>query len=228
MKFFKFSVLFVFFFIAFSVKANALPTAPDGFTFIDSPFWSFTDYTTANSQFTLVFEDASYESDFGLFTVDNILNPTSFVQHFQIFSYTDEPSNTWFPTQKTVTLRNLADQWQVTLDNTTWMDFDKTFGFYFGVHTNPKSDNVDYYLYSYSLFNPGQLDHILTAYNELTKQVIIYLDDQRGGGDRDFNDMIVMGNDLAPAPVPEPGTLLLLGSGLIGVAAYGWRRRNSK
>jgi len=29
------------------------------------------------------------------------------------------------------------------------------------------------------------------------------------------------------APVPEPGTLVLLGSGLIGAAAWGWRRRNS-
>jgi hypothetical protein len=33
---------------------------------------------------------------------------------------------------------------------------------------------------------------------------------------------------VAPAPIPEPGTLLLLGSGLSSLAAWGWRRKRGQ
>ena len=42
-------------------------------------------------------------------------------------------------------------------------------------------------------------------------------------GDRDYNDLVVFVNAVAPAPVPEPATMVLLGIGLIGLG--GLRRK---
>ncbi len=44
-----------------------------------------------------------------------------------------------------------------------------------------------------------------------------------GLGDGDYNDLILLVDGVAPHPTPEPGTMLLLGSGLIGLSAL--RRR---
>ena len=45
------------------------------------------------------------------------------------------------------------------------------------------------------------------------------------GGDGDFNDAVFYVKDIDP--VPEPGTMLLLGAGFLGLAIYGKRRKNA-
>lgn len=110
----------------------------------------------------------------------------------------------------------------------TGVDFNyNSFGFFlntpngmFYSDTSNNSDGFDHLV----AFNGNNIDIIQTPGNMpglwTDNEYILAWEDTVGGGDQDYNDLVVM---IESVSVPEPSTLLLLGSGMIGFALM--RRR---
>ena len=96
------------------------------------------------------------------------------------------------------------------------------FGFYLGV---PNAGNT--YFTEASRNIAGEIHAAIFQVDNSNTYILGFEDLRLCNSDKDYQDMIVSVT-INSAPVPEPGTMMLLGLGMLGLAVYGKRRMNKE
>jgi hypothetical protein len=115
---------------------------------------------------------------------------------------------------------NLATGVVTNLETGSSANIGSTFGFFIST-PDQTSDGRRELFYTHQSLNADGVDHAWlfnTRDNQVAEllgaDVVLAFEDLRGGGDFDFNDLVVGISNVGPIAAPEPVSFLLFGSGL--------------
>lgn len=162
-------------------------------------------------------DELFYTSDGGDLDVEFLgIGSAGYKSPFGVFTYSGNPREDY--DDSLMTYFDPLFVQNVNSPNTSY-SFSVDAGTYFGFYLN--SNNSGTKLSTYNASNSDGVDHALIF--KSNQGYTVAFEDIVGGGDRDYEDLVVNLKGGGSAAVPEPATIFLLGSGLLGMA--GFRKR---
>jgi hypothetical protein len=173
----------------------------------------------ASASAFILFEDGGWanQNKFGIYGYSFDSGTITVGDTLEIFQGWDSPASG----SKMIYFDLINNSASLYSDGSNSISIGKTFGFYM---TNGWGQTV----YSQPTLNEDGIDHMMifdtsSVAGDLNgATLVIGIEDMLGGGDFDYNDLTVGATGVSPAP--EPATMLLFGTGLISLGAFGRRK----